>query len=179
MICGVLRIGCRVLMVFAGSAILAGCIWKGGERVGDLSNLDISSVWKIEPVRIRVYPSTRFIATDEQSILEARVELIDEMGDPIKATGLLRLELFARHMAGDPGIGRRLYVWDASILTLEEQRSYYDSITRTYLLRLKLDDEATARRDTILDVTFTSTEGQRLETQSALPIDFRAIESPP
>lgn len=173
---GRVAFACGLAAVCIGAA-LSGCSWKGGDEGSGFAPLKSLMVWKIEPVRIRIYPSTRFVQDGHQHVLEARVELIDEMGDPLKSVGQFRLELFARGKANSPGLGQRLYVWDVSALTLAEQRLYYDSITRAYLFRLKIDDENTAKRDTLLHISYQSLDGKRLETQSSLPIDFRTTEA--
>ena len=126
---------------------------------------------------MRVYPSTRFIEGEKNSMLESRVELFDEMDDSVKGVGKFRLELFDRPRGGNPGVGQRRYSWDVSVLTLADQRRYYDTITRSYLFRLKLEDLATARRESVLQVTFVSPKGDRLETRCDLPVDLYQFES--
>lgn len=163
-------------MIWAAALVFltSGCAWKGGGGAPQ-RGLRTGASWHPTPVSMRVYPSTRFVQEKKGSALEARVELTDEMGDPVKAVGAFRLELFAIERAGEPGIGRRLYSWDASTLTLDEQHSYYDSITRAYLFRLKLEEATTPDHDTLLQVMFTAADGRRLEAQATLPIDFKKL----
>ena len=77
--------------------VSVGCVWKGGGQKSDFNQQYIGGhVWKIGPVRMRVYPSTRFIEGKDDAMLEARVELFDEMGDAVKGVGEFRIELFDR-----------------------------------------------------------------------------------
>jgi hypothetical protein len=160
---------CMVLM------ILPGCTWKGGQGdfrgEGDLG----SRVWRAKPVRMRVYPSTRFVQEGDRSILEARLELMDEMGDSVKGAGRFRIELFAGGWVDIPGVGQRLYDWEVETLKLADQRLYYDAITRAYLFRLRLDDNTTALRSALLHVMYASPDGARLEAHAVLPLDLHSI----
>ncbi len=155
---------------------VSGCVWKGGVR--HATDRVLPQAWAYEPRRMRVYPSTRFVQDDQRPILEARIELTDEMGDSIKGVGRFRLELFARGIAGNPGVGQRLYSWDVSTTTLADQYRYYDPITRAYLFRLKLDEAITAQTQTVVQVMFISPQGKRLETQAVLPIVLGSAGSP-
>ena len=93
----------------------AGCRTKGGEPADAAAEV---AVWRPRPVSIRVYPSTRLVVQDGEAILEARVELSDEMGDPIKAPGEFRLELYSDETK------QQLYAWRVRVLTLDEQRTF-------------------------------------------------------
>ena len=157
--------------------MMCGCVWKGGQDHIRPSRLDDAQEWRSTPSRIRVYPSTRFTQDSDQPILDARIELVDDMGDPVKAAGRLRLELFARSATGKPDIGQRLYSWDVSTWTLADQKRHYDPITRAYLFRLKLDEPQTSKIQTVLKVMFTSGEAPRLEAQASLPMNLHAIKS--
>ena len=147
-----------------------GCSWKG-DRTNGRDPSASGAVWKLEPVRMRVDPSSRFVESNDTAVLEARIELLDEMGDSIKGVGTVRFELFAGDRMSEPAIGRRLYSWDVSLLTLVQQKQFYDSITRAYLFRLNLHDTTTANRATVLMATFTPVAGRRLEAHAFLSDD--------
>ncbi len=118
--------------------------------------------WQPEAVALRIYPSTRFVSEQNTPMLEARVELFDQMGDSIKASGQLRFELFAAGHAPGIEVGRLLYSWDIGLMSLEEHRQFYDPITRAYLLRLRLDSAAITERQVLLRVTFQAGDDARL-----------------
>lgn len=168
----------RWISISVVALLLIGCVWKGGHKERHATIDDASAqVWSGRPWRARVYPATRFAEDQSKSILEARIELVDDMGDPVKSAGRLRLELFARSAAGKPDIGQRLYSWDVSILTREDQQRHYDPITRTYVFRLKLDESHTPRIQSVLKVMFISPQGKRIEAQATLPINLYTVES--
>ena len=157
---------------------LGGCVWKG-DRGGSegISPPYPKGTWRLQPVSMRVYPSTKFIKDGDGSVLEARIELLDSMGDSVKGVGRFRIELLSRGQAGEIGIGKRLYSWDAPVMTLDEQVRYYDPITRTYYFRLELNEDRSATRDTSLHVMFVTVDGKRLITEAALPVDLHTINT--
>ena len=156
---GAAAIGC--------STLLAGCQFKGSGVEAPAPTME--DYWWPQPSALRVYPSTRFVE-DERSaapILEARIELRDEMGDAVKGAGTAALELFAASDEGQ-GLGQQLQRWEVTMSSLEDQQRHFDSVTRTYLFRLRLDASARARGDR-LRVTFTrASDGRRLQTESRI-----------
>lgn len=121
--------------------------------------------WQARPVSIRVYPSTRFSEERGDVLLEANIELLDEMGDPVKGAGEFRLELYE---AEGRARGRQLYLWRIPVYTIEEQRRFYDGITRSYLLRLRLDAPEVARQPAVLRASFAPLASARLEAEATL-----------
>ena len=158
-----------------GAVLLGGC----GANPADADRKWVGNVlgvdhWLIEPVRMRIYPSTRFVDRDSETILEARVEMFDEMSDSVKGVGQFRFELL---VAGLMGQTERLYTWNVSALTLSDQRRYYDSITRAYLVPLKLT-EAVSQDMATLRVTFVGPSGNRLETSALVGAESGELRSP-
>lgn len=148
---------------------LAACQWKGGPRPTTRPATQPSGVWRAEPVAMRVYPSSRFATDDDgAALLEARIELLDEMGHSVKGAGVFHVELWSEGKALASG-GERLYAWDVPLLTLADQRRHYDPVTRAYLFRLSLDEAGVPRRPTVLRVLFTPVDRLRLEASAALP----------
>ncbi len=117
---------------------------------------------------MRIYPSTRF--KSGQRVMEAQVEFFDQMGDSIKAVGRFRLELFAAGPAGPRAPRRLLYTWDVAIITLADQKRYYNAITRAYLFQLKVDHLPKNLRRTILQAVFYGHDGTRLEASEGVPM---------
>ena len=133
---------------------------------------DGGSYWMPVPTSVRVYPSTRFIRESGRSILEARFELYDEMGDPVKYAGTFLIELFSvdENLGNTPR--RLLYSWDASLMSLEEQREHYDPITRGYLFRLGVDNLKISKQTTLLKVSFSPVDRARLEAEAEVRSDW-------
>jgi hypothetical protein len=167
MVGGVSKTCHRVALCLLAIALAAGvgCSWKGGPstRADDSG----SEVWSPQPVQMRVYPSSRFAAAPDGSpVLEARIELLDSMGDSTKAAGEYRVELLR---SAEEGMGERLYAWDVLVQNQAQQARHYDKVTRTYLFRLKLDDAGPPQHPTSIRVTFTPLSGaSRLSATLAL-----------
>jgi len=147
-----------------------GCVFKGAGRIF-MPRPTRPDVWRPQPVRIRVYPSSRF-TTEQVSqtvVLEARIELLDDMDDPIKGVGQFHFELLGKPGRGRTALDRRLYSWDVAVFTLEQQTRRYDKVTRTYLFRLKGDEPFLPSKDTTLKAVFVPPTGRTLEDQIAFP----------
>lgn len=128
--------------------------------------------WRPDVKSFRVYPSTRFIRESGRAILEARFELYDEMGDPVKAAGTFQIELYSIDESLGNAPQRLLYTWSADTLTLDQQREHYDPITRGYLFRLGVDNLKAARQATLLKVAFTPAGRPRLEAEAVIQTDW-------
>ena len=124
-----------------------------------------TDAWQARPVSIRVYPSTRFAEEGADVLLEAGIELLDEMSDPVKGAGEFRLDLFALEGRAR---GPQLYLWRIPVYSLDEQRRFYDGITRSYLLRLRLDNAQVAQQPALLRVVFSPVASARLEAEATL-----------
>lgn len=155
---------CAVFMLLA-----TGC--EGPEGVSgasaDRRDTGDAARWMPVPASARVYPSTRFIRESGRSVLEARFELYDEMGDPVKYAGTFKIELYSvdENLGNTPR--RLLYSWNADLLSLDEQREHYDPITRGYLFRLGVDNLKIAKQTTLLKMTFDPVDRPRLEEVEA------------
>jgi len=128
---------------------------------------ELSDAWVPRPVALRIYPATRFVREDGVAILDTRVELFDAMGDATKASGLARFELFDGPTTGDPvaGPSGMLYRWDIPLITLDDQRTYYDPVTGTYAFPLKIDSLDAIKDTVFLRVTLSLAAGQRLNDE--------------
>jgi hypothetical protein len=158
----------------AGVLIAAGglgCEFKGGGEPRMAAVIG-EETWSPQPVAVRIYPSTRFVRQGGEAVLEARIELFDDMGDSVKGAGELRFDLYSAEEAGTATAGERLYTWQVGLLNRDAQQAHYDPITRGYLFRLHLDDISVVRRTTLLHVTFSPAAGQRLEAQANIETDW-------
>ena len=155
-------------------AVSAGCVFKGTRQIF-MPSPARQDVWQPQPVRMRVYPSSRFAVQPERQlvVLEARIELLDEMGDPIKGVGQYHFKLLGESGRGRTTRDRRLYTWDVPMFTLPAQQSRYDKITGTYLFRLKMHEASSPPRDTTLQVWFVPSGGHRLEAEAIMPGQVR------
>ncbi len=150
---------------------LTGCRFKGDADPFPSTTPNAGALeqgWTPQPLSVRVYPTTRFLREAGATLLDARVELRDEMNDPVKASGSYRFELFIVAGPGGLATGRAVYIWDRSIRSIEDQRLHYDGITSTYGFRLGVSDPRSAQQSTKLVVTFTPLKGPRLVAEAML-----------
>ena len=124
--------------------------------------------WPFRPIGMRVHPFTSFVTSKGATSLDARLELVDDMGDVTKGLGKFRFELYSGGGAEVRGQDQRLYVWEASAATLDETREHYDPITRTYYFKLQLDHPPPRRQKLRLDVQFDGSWGKRLTASAEI-----------
>ncbi len=158
---------CYVAMLLGSLPGATGCESKGYDG-GGANSAAMDGAWLPRPVAIRIYPSTRFVRDQGVPLLEARFELFDAMGDSLKSSGQVRFELFASAAAPGVEVGRLLYSWDLTLTDLEDQRRYYDPITRGYLMRLRMESPRVQRGGVMLRTTFQPPTGQRLVDEKAV-----------
>ena len=157
------------VVVFVLIAMLSGCTFKTDIDDAQSKRLTISdTTWRPQPVAARIYPSTRFLKKNNKPILEARIELLDEMGDSVKGGGWVSFELLEDIGPVGSGAGTQLYTWDVDLTTLHSQKQYYDPVSRGYLLQLLLDEYKIAQKGAVLKVVFTTAEGKRLRDQQSV-----------
>lgn len=157
------RLTVQLLTLATLAASTSGCLSAKGQPEAR-SVPELADAWAPRPVALRIYPATRFVRTGDLAMLVTRVELFDAMGDATKASGLTRFELFDGPTSGNPASGPagKLYRWDIPLITLEDQRTYYDSVTGTYAFPLKIDSLAAIKNKVFLKVTLNLAQGQRL-----------------
>ena len=86
--------------------------------------------------------------------LEVRLQPLDQFGDPTKAVGSYRIEVFAyRTHTGEPR-GGRLGHWFVSVLDAETNRRYYDPVDRTYVFPLVWDRPIEPGTPVIVQATY-------------------------
>ena len=157
-------------LLTAGLFAAPGCQWKGDFPTFEEPTTQPDVAWSTAPVALRIYPATRFMPEESRTVLEARLELLDALEDSAKGVGTVRFELRRSGTARRSPITDRLYAWDVSIRTLEEQKRYYDPVTRTYLFRLSMDDLTQVPSKVLLHVQFTPDTGNRIEAEATLSV---------
>lgn len=162
-----------LLMMFFGA--IAGCQFKGQAATPNNqaqgTPIAPQDIWQPVPRRVRIYPSSRFILTEQRPALEARVELQDDMGDSVKAAGTFHLELLKESVGGRDVMQDKLYSWDVPMTTIEDQQSYFESVTRTYRFVLRLDNQIKPDEQLVLSIIFRRSDGVLLQTKAALGPD--------
>lgn len=115
-------------------ALMSGCVKRPASTTQLPSG--VRGTFPYEPEQISVHPLTRYwISGTGEREVEARIELLDRDGYPTRGIGRLELDLESKD-------GRRVETWILPLSDLEINRSHFDEVTRTYLVRLSLPNNA-------------------------------------
>lgn len=125
------------------------------------------AAWPFWPRRMRIHPLSRF-ATDRETgalLIEARLEFSDSEKHTTKALGQVRLDLHSA-MASESAVS--LETWNEDLRDLGVNASRFDEVTRTYLLRLEVDESLLPERAS-LKAYYLGADGQELRAEYKLP----------
>ncbi|MGB2937794.1 MAG: hypothetical protein WBD05_06310 [Phycisphaerae bacterium] len=86
--------------------------------------------------------------------LEVRVQPLDRFGDPTKAVGSYRIEVFAYRYKSGQKRGARLGHWFVSVLDAKSNRKYYDPIDRSYVFPLLWEQPIEPGATVIVQATY-------------------------
>lgn len=188
------RVCCILMMGLAVSAAwLFGCAPKGSAMdpatrtpvqgtPGGTPARDRLPGWFPRAVDLRVHPATRYVQEEDELILEARIELLDQSGEPIKDVGLFVCEVGQVDSNGEivmVGGRQRVLHFELDVTTAEHHAEYWDPVARAYVLPLKVDeaDADLPTGVTRLWVTFRPAWPGSAElppsTESRGPVDIR------
>lgn len=119
--------------------------------------------WPYWPVSCRIHPLTRIAVDADRGglLVETRVEFTDRDGVTGRACGVIEVALH-------DGVDEPAQKWVVDLRPLDANATYFDPVTRTYLMRLQLDHEDPPDGD-LLTVLFRGVDGAELEAQRALP----------
>ncbi|MCL2700380.1 MAG: hypothetical protein FWE88_01655 [Phycisphaerae bacterium] len=116
------------------------------------------------PQKIRIHPFTALRTLEDRNVMgiEARIEALDAFGDPTKAFGDVRFELYAYRANSLESKGDLLNVWSVSIADANNNLLHWDRVTRAYLFKLELTQQAEPADRYVLVAIFDSPYTQRL-----------------
>lgn len=128
--------------------------------------------WYLQPEAVRVDSFTSFKNDDLGTpYLEARVQVLDRDGHPMRAPGRMRLEMFEFARAQADPRGRRLALWHVDLQDRESNRRYYDQLINGYTFALDLEDSAAVVSGAgdvaggnkfVVEATFIRADGRRV-----------------
>jgi hypothetical protein len=147
-----------------GIALLASC--QPASRLTEREHTDAPL---FDPTDLRIHPFTSvkdWTGDNRPDGVEVLLEFQDRFRDPTKAMGNALFELYDyRRNHPDPR-GERLAAWRGSLQTLEEQRTRWNRISRTYSFQLAYP-AIRPDRSYVLQVWFDQ-GGRRLMSQVVL-----------
>ena len=86
--------------------------------------------------------------------LEVRLQPLDQFGDPTKAVGSYRIEVFQYEMHSAEKRGARLGHWFVAVTDAESNRKYYDPVDRSYVFPLLWETPIRSGASVIVQATF-------------------------
>lgn len=93
--------------------------------------------------------------------LEVKVQPLDQFGDPAKAVGSFRIEVFQYRVRSSEKKGDRLGHWVVNVLDAESNRQYYDRVDRCYVFPLLWESPIESGTQVIVQATYTPPGGFR------------------
>ena len=161
------------LMNYRGLALVAGLAWLTGcaateqpaSSGANESRTAEQTRWPFWPTAMRLHPLSRLVTgagEDAETVIEARLELLDREGHTTKGFGQVAIDLLD---ASRPGSPPTLH-WEQDLRDLALNAQYFDDVTRTYLFKLDTLNEIPDRPR--LAVLFVSADGTRLEAEREL-----------
>jgi len=86
--------------------------------------------------------------------LEVRIQPLDQFGDPTKAVGSFRIEVFLYRVRSSEKKGDRLGHWFIKVLDVESNRKYYDPVDRSYVFPLLWETPIESGVQVIVQATY-------------------------
>jgi hypothetical protein len=146
--------------VIAGVVValtVTGCTWLSGMRgdSGEKTEQEWMGMFGPTSIQISFFTQSRdFDDNKGDDGLEICAQPFDKFGDPTKAVGNWRFEVFEYKERSLNRRGRRLCHWFVPVLTPEDNARYYDSIDRSYRFPLLWDVAIPAGSRVIVQATF-------------------------
>lgn len=143
--------------------------------------------WFLRPEKVRVDSFTRFKASPEvpdedgnqpADVLEARVQVLDADGNPMRAVGKFRIELYRFAKRSPDPRGGRLAIWNVDVQGRDDNRRYFDTLINGYTFNLDLESRNLLEKGSryIVEATFIRPDGTRVYPSSWRYVDFSIEE---
>jgi len=157
-------------LLVSGFVGLAGIFALGCEpaRRVDLEQLPAEKAEMVGyylPSQIEILPFTKVDSFDEDAIpdgITAVIRPTDVLGDPVKAYGTVRFELYEHLEASGLNKGKRLTVWQHVLASPAQQSRYWDRVTQTYQFQLAWQQPLKPNTKYVLEVVYENPAGVRL-----------------
>ncbi len=116
------------------------------------------------PTQVEILPFTKVGSFDSKGLpdgINAVVRPVDVMGDPTKAYGTMRFELYSYVPTSGLNKGEQLMVWTQQLNTPGDQRKYWDRVTQSYQFQLAWRQPLPPSKY-VLEVVYENPAGVRL-----------------
>lgn len=120
------------------------------------------------PSRVEIVePFTRVKSFDDDATpdgIELLLQAVNALDNPgLMITGTVRVALYEYLPASGDRKGRRLEHWNIDLVTIRQQREYWNAMTQMYEFRLAIDPtRIPPAKEYVLEVTYRSPLGEHL-----------------
>ena len=119
-----------------------------------------------QSIRIHYFTGTRnFDKTGGIKGIDVRIEAIDHYGDPTKAFGDFRFEMYSFLPNSTDPKGKRMAVWQEAMMKPEKNLLHWDKVTRTYDFKLQWNKPIPVGKRFVLVAVFSSPFTERFFSQ--------------
>jgi hypothetical protein len=158
-----------MLLLLTYLLITTGC--EPLENKQSVGSLDTDRIYDdYKPMKVSFLPLTAIKTAQEQYIIEsisAFVALHDLENSAVKSPGIFRFELYQYLVRSGEPKGKRIHIWpDIDLNDFNKNNEYWRDYLRAY--EFKLDLDATAYKNYILELTCITPNGKRLINQYQL-----------
>lgn len=162
---------CAIALLIISSGSILGCEMistKGGPSADETrpllsNNGETGEAWPFVPVRARWHAFTEIRYTEEgRPFIAGTVELLDQQADPVKGVGEFRFELYRIATLASDAQRDQLQTWAVPLLTLEQNATHYDKITRAYNFQLAIANPIEPGDKLRAELAFTDPYGRRM-----------------
>jgi hypothetical protein len=149
-----------VLVLFV-LPIISGCeTYNSGNSgvLADANGICNSAIFVAD--KIRFNQLTEYVGNEQINVY---VDVLDQFGSRIKASGIWRFELFQQEQRTPESKGERVYLWqDIDLTDAGVNFSAWQDYLRCYKIELVFDADIETGRTYILQAICTTAEGKRI-----------------
>ena len=125
----------------------------------------------LQPVTIKIHDSSTVVRKEGGGDFDGLIvacEVRDRFGDPVKAWGLIRFEVYSYARSQPGNKGPRVGFWSVPIDSLEAIQQYWDSIFGVYRFNLRWTRQVKLRERFIVEAMLTTKEAEQLSDSQVL-----------
>jgi len=161
--------GCRRWTLIAGiTAVVASGLacHAGRTEVSDEGPSAEELIAFYSPKTIKILPFTKAKSFDDDAFpdgIEVSMRALDGAGDPVKSYGTFLFELYSYKPASTDHKGELIQSWRQPVLSLDEQKQYWERVTTSYQFQLSWEGvPLSPQKKYVLAASFQASGGPRL-----------------
>ena len=121
------------------------------------------------PESLKIHPFTKMgELKDGKYGIDAHIQAIDPWGEPTKAFGNFRIELYQFRKFHHEKKGKMVEAWDVRLGSAGENRKRWDHHTRSYHFMLGMMNRLTPGRRMILTISYQDNFTERLTVENTI-----------